>query len=157
MEDLWEYHAKWVTLAGRRYLLMPLTVKAKKAGAKGRSYTQYYISLPKRLARELLGERLPEPGSEGIPITVLATKSPWHHLLDWSKLPKDDLPERMEKEIKALTLDNPNKPLTLIPADPEKLKQLGLDPEKPLTLEDLEEALRRKVLAELQAQSPSPQ
>ncbi|MCE4624956.1 MAG: hypothetical protein F7C35_03720 [Desulfurococcales archaeon] len=153
MEDLWEYHAKWVTVAGRRYLLMPLTVKAKKAGAKGRTYTQYYISLPKRLALELLGDRLPQPGSEGVPITVLAAKAPWYHLLDWSTLPTEDLPTRIKKEIRALTLDSPQKPLVLVPARPEQLRELGLDPEKPITLEDLVEKVEEKIRRELAAKS----
>ena len=163
MEDLWEYHAKWATIAGRRYLLMPLTVKAKKAGAKGRRYVQYYISLPKRLAIELLGDRLPQPGSEGVPITVLAAKAPWYHLLDWSTLPYEDLPSRMKKEIKALTLDSPTRPLVLVPADPEELRRLGLDPEEPITLEDVVRAVRERVREELrreqaakQAQAASP-
>ena len=149
MEDLWEYHAKWAIVAGRRYLLMPLTVKAKRAGAKGRRYVQYYISLPKRLAIELLGDRLPQPGSEGVPITVLAARAPWYHLLDWSTLPYEDLPNRMKKEIKALTLDSPSRPLALVPADPEELRSLGLNPEEPITLEDIVGALREKIREEI--------
>ena len=157
-QDLREMHAKPYILAGRRYTLAYLRLRAKRVKAKGREYRQYYINLPRQLAEAILetaGREPPEPGTSGVLLTVIVTPSPWYHALDWSSIPMDGLPERIEKEIKALGLHQLDKPLTLIPADPDKLRQLGLDPEKPVTLEDLEEALRRKLLAETQAQSPS--
>ncbi|MEB3773518.1 MAG: hypothetical protein GSR86_01155, partial [Desulfurococcales archaeon] len=44
---------------------------------------------------------------------------------------------------------NGRKPHILV-ADPDRLKSLGLDPEKPITLEDLEEAIKRKALTKAQ-------
>ena len=155
-EELREMHAKPYIIAGRPYTLAYLNLKAKRVKAKGREYRQYYINMPRQLAEAILeraGREPPEPGSTGILLTAIVTPSPWYHALDWSSIPMDDLPEKIEKEIKALGLHQLDKPLTLIPADPEKLRQLGLDPEKPITLEDLVEAVKRRLLAE--AQSPT--
>jgi len=158
-EELREMHAKPYILAGRTYTLAYLNLKAKRVRAKGREYRQYYINLPRQLAEVILeraGREPPEPGSSGVLLTAIVTPSPWYHALDWSSLPMDGLPERVEKEIKALDLHRLDKPLALIPADPDRLRRLGLDPSRPVTLEDLEEAIRHKLLAELDAQSPSP-
>ncbi len=151
--DLWEYRARWVTLAGRRYLMAPLNLKAKRAGAKGRIYTQYYISIPKPLALEILqGRGAPEPGESGVPLTCIAAKAPWHHLLDWTQVPTDDLPPRVEREIRALALDKPEEELVFIPATRRQLEQLGLNPDDPLTLEDVVKAVEMKLTA---ARSPT--
>lgn len=154
-QDLREMHAKPYILAGRRYTLAYLRLRVKRVKAKGREYRQYYINLPRQLAEAILesaGREPPEPGTSGVLLTAIVTPSPWYHALDWSSIPMDDLPERIEKEITALGLHQLDKPLALIPADPDKLRQLGLDPEKPITLEDLIEAVRRKVLAEAPTQ-----
>ncbi|MEB3860636.1 MAG: hypothetical protein GSR84_00265 [Desulfurococcales archaeon] len=152
-EALKEYHTVPVWIAGRLHARTYLRLRAKRVRAKGREYVQYYISVPKPIAEALAQGEPPEPGSDGTLLTIYAAPSPWYHALDWSSLPMRDLPERIEKEIKALRLHELGKPLALIPADPDKLRQLGLDPSRPLTLEDLVEAVKRKVLAE--AQSPT--
>ena len=154
--ELREMHAKPYILAGRRYTLAYLQLRAKRVKAKGKEYRQYYINLPRQLAEAILetaGREPPEPGTTGVLLTAIVTPSPWYHALDWSSIPMDGLPEKIEKEITALGLHQLDKPLALIPADPDKLRQLGLDPEKPVTLEDLVEAVKRKILAEAQSSS----
>lgn len=153
-EELVDYHTIPVWIAGRLHARTYLRLRAKRIKARGREYVQYYISVPKPIAVALAQGSPPEPGEDTL-LTIYAAPSPWYHALDWRDLPMRDLPERIEKEIKALRLHELGKPLVLVPARPEDLQQLGLDPSRPLTLGDLEEAIRRKVLAELQAQSPT--
>ncbi len=155
-EALREYHTTPVWIAGRLHAKTYLRLRAKRVRAKGREYVQYYISVPKPIAEALAQGDLPELGGDGLLLTIYSAPSPWFHALNWSTLPMRDLPEGIEKEIKALRLHELGKPLTLIPAKPEDIKQLGLDPEKPITLEDLVEAVRKRVQAEPQAQSLNP-
>jgi len=139
-------HAKPYRLAGRRYTLAYLKLRAKRVKAKDREYVQYYINVPKRLAHTILaGRNPPEPGGPGVLLTVLATPSTWFHALDWSQIPLADLPERVRKEIEALGLDKLDQETILIPATRDQVEQLGLDPDQPLTLEDVVEAVRRRL------------
>jgi len=114
--DARDMHAKPYRLAGRRYTLGYLRLRAKRVRAKGREYAQYYI-VPKVLAEALLqGREPPAPGGPGVLLTVLAAPSPWFHALDWSQLPPEDLPERVRGEIQALGLDRLGEETILIPA-----------------------------------------
>ena len=144
-ERLRDYHAYPVWIVGRLHVRAPLYLRAKRVRARGREYVQYYISVPKPIAYALSHGKPPEPGGEGLPLTVYATPSPWYHLVDWSLIPMRELPLRIKKEIKALRLDSIGEPLVLIPARPEELKELGLDPRQPLTLEDIVEKVREKI------------
>ncbi len=146
--DARELHAKPFKIAGRRYTLGYLRLRAKRVKAKGREYAQYYINVPKSLAEALLqGREPPAPGGPGVLLTVLATPSPWFHALDWSQLPLADLPERVRREIEALGLDKLDQETILIPATRDQLEQLGLDPDQPLTLEDVVRAVERRLAA----------
>ncbi len=73
-------------------------------------------------------------------ITLLSPVS-WYHVLKWREEPIHayrELPERIKLELEALNLspEGGHQTLTVL-AKPEELKRLGLNPEKPITLEEL--------------------
>ncbi|MEB3779430.1 MAG: hypothetical protein GSR85_04280 [Desulfurococcales archaeon] len=137
---------------------IPLVVKPYKSRKRlrtgeEREYTIYRINLPKSLAT-----RLGLEGEGEDIILAYLTHAKWFHLFDWSNpevlgevLPR--LTEREKLELCATLAPQQvcqgKKPHILL-ASPEDLKSLGIDPGKPITLEDLVEAIKRKTLAELQ-------
>ncbi|MEB3861183.1 MAG: hypothetical protein GSR84_03060 [Desulfurococcales archaeon] len=136
-------------------IVKPYKMKKRLKTGEEREYTIYRINLPKNLA-ETLGL---EDGEDLILAYIAQAK--WYHLFDWSnpEVLREVLPRLTEKErLELCATLAPEKvcegrrPHILV-ASPEELRQLGLDPDRPLTLEDLVEAVKRKVLAE--AQSPS--
>ncbi len=142
-----DMHAKPYKVAGRRYTLAYLRLRAKRVKAKNREYAQYYINVPRSLAEVILGGRnLPEPGGPGVLLTVIAAPSPWFHALDWSQIPLHDLPEHVQGEIRAMGLDRLDEETVFISASREEIEALGLDPDRPLTLRDVIEALKAKSL-----------
>ena len=152
-------------LMGHRYLLAVLSARPRKVRSKGREYWQYNIPLPAGLARRLLARAGEEPGTL-LPLTIIMGPSPWYHLIKWSAPESNSLyqriPRRYRREIEALGLRGGD-PIVLVPARPEQLRELGLDPEKPITLEDLVEKIKERVREELRrelrakpAASPRP-
>ena len=133
--------------------------KARKRLKSGeREYTTHRITIPVKASKSLgLGER-------ATALIVTLEEAKWYHLLDWSnpevarelwrKLSKEQQLRVCQADLAPPELCDNHKPITIL-ARPQDLQQLGLDPEKPITLEDLVNAVRRKVLAELQAQSPT--
>ena len=126
--------------------------RARKRLKSGlREYTTHRITIPVEAARSLgLGE-----GATALIVTLEEAR--WYHLLDWSnpevarelwgKLSREQQLRVCQAGLAPPELCNNHKPITIL-AKPEDLQQLGLNPEKPLTLEDLVEAVRRRVLAE---------
>ena len=126
--------------------------KARKKLKSGeREYTTHRITIPVEAARRLgLGE-----GATALIVTLEEAK--WYHLLDWSnpevarelwnKLTREQQLRVCQAGLAPPELCNNHKPTTIL-ARPEDLQQLGLDPEKPITLEDLVEAVRRRLQAE---------
>ena len=119
---------------------------------KGHKYKRAHARIPLDIAESLAG------GKKRTYAVILIGKATHLHAQYWDT--KDDIIWsrldpliREELEVLGSTEWSPDE-VILIPADPERLRRLGLDPERPITLEDLEEAIKRKVLAE--AQSPSP-
>ncbi len=159
-----EYHVNTVWIAGRPYLLAPLELRVRMVKKRGRGYPYFYIPVPTRIAMALLQRTAPSYADQvreepeevsGLPLTVIFTKAPWYHGVDMSGL-TEGLSERALKEVKALHLDTPpsERPeLVAVLATRSQIEALGLDPEKPVTLEDLVEAVRRKVLAETRSLS----
>ena len=143
----------WVRLVAKPYRMR----KKLKTGEE-KEYTGYRIILPRRLVEEL--------GLEGeAPLVARLEVAEWYHLLDWTvpenkalwrRLPEKARLDLCSKKLAPEDLCTHTETLTIL-AKPGDLQQLGLDPSRPLTLEDLVEAIRRKLQAELQAQSPSPQ
>ncbi len=136
-------------------IVKPYKMKKRLKTGEEREYTIHRINLPKNLA-ETLGL---EDGEDLILAYIAQAK--WYHLFDWSnpEVLREVLPRLTEREKLELcatlapqTVCKGRRPHILV-ASPEELRQLGLDPSRPITLEDLVEAVRRKVLAE--AQSPS--
>ncbi len=119
---------------------------------KGHKYKRAHARIPLDIAESLTR------GKKRTYAVILIGKATHLHAQYWDT--KDDIIWsrldpliREELEVLGSTEWSPDE-VILIPADPERLRRLGLDPERPITLEDLEEAIKRKVLAE--AQSPSP-
>ncbi len=119
---------------------------------KGHKYKRAHARIPLDIAESLAG------GKKRTYAVILIGKATHLHAQYWDT--KDDIIWsrldpliREELEVLGSTEWSPDE-VILIPADPERLRRLGLDPERPRTLEYLEEAIKRKVLAE--AQSPSP-
>ncbi|MEB3773671.1 MAG: hypothetical protein GSR86_01930, partial [Desulfurococcales archaeon] len=114
--------------------------KRLKEGIK--EYITYRINLPASVASNL-------GLTGGDAILLVALKHPrWFHIFDWGspEVLEEVLPRLTERERLELcatlapeSVCNGRKPHILV-ADPDRLKSLGLDPEKPITLEDLEEA-----------------
>ena len=149
-----------IRIAGREFLLLTTSARPRRVRSKGYTYHQYTLNIPRSLLPRLLEEA---GASEGqvLPLTIILAASPWHHLIDWKSMPRgawNDLPEKIRKELESLGLDPQGDGRVLIPARPEDLGQLGLDPEKPVTLEDVVEAVKRRLREDLRAevQSPSP-
>ncbi len=86
---------------------------------------------------------------------MFVTPSLWYHLIDWRSPESEGVlrraPGRVRREVEALGLRDGG-PVVFIPARPEELERLGLDPGKPLTLEDVVKAVERKLAA---ARSPT--
>ena len=135
-------------------IVKPYKMKKRLKTGEEREYTIYRINLPKNLA-ETLGL---EDGEDLILAYIAQAK--WYHLFDWSnpEVLREVLPRLTERErLELCATLAPEKvcegrrPHILV-AHPEELRQLGLDPERPLTLEELVEAIRRKVLAEVRGE-----
>ncbi len=138
-------------LMGDRYILTVLSARPRRVKSKGREYWQYSINLPINLVRLFLEMTGEEPGTL-LPLTILATPSPWYHLINWKAREAQRmfkrLPEELKTKIEALGLRDGG-PVVLIPSRPEELRELGLDPEKPVTLKDIVEAVEKHVLEKL--------
>ena len=138
-------------LMGHRYLLTVLSARPRRVRSKGREYWQYNIPLPAELARRLLALAGEEPGTL-LPLTIIMGPSPWYHLINWGVPESNSLyrriPQRYRREVEALGLRGRG-PIVLVPARPEQLRELGLDPEEPVTLGDIVEKVRERVREEL--------
>ncbi len=135
-------------VAATTLVVKPYRARKRLASGEERSYITYRITLPKDFA-EKLGLK---DDAEDL-LLALLVKPRWFHLFDWSN------PEVVEEVLPRLTEDEKRilcatlapesvcgraKPHILI-ADPEELRELGLDPDKPLTLEDLLKTLEKKL------------
>ena len=139
---------------------VPLVVKSYlqrkrlRSGGEG-IYAIYRIDLPKELAEGVLGLR---PGEEDM-ILAFFTEAKWYHLFNWSdpEVARELLPRLTEMERLGLcatlapeTVCGGMRPHILV-AKPDELKELGLDPEKPITLQDLMEKIEERIKRELAA------
>ena len=125
-------------------VVKPYRQRKRLASGKVREYTIYRVNMPKELAEKL--------GLEGEDIILAFILRPrWFHLFDWSNpevagelLPRLTREERLElcATLAPETVCRGKKPHLLL-ASPQELRELGLDPSKPITLEDLVEAVRR--------------
>ncbi len=136
-----------VVIAGRRYVVLELPVRPKRARVKGREYIQHYINLPKWLAMKLYVMAEEDPGAE-LPVVMLIAPAEWYHGILWEKMPErawKTIPEKARKELEALGLSPKlNKPVYIV-ADEEEIRGLGLDPSKPITLKDVMERILSRI------------
>ena len=135
-----------LVIAGRRYLSVELTVRPKKAGARGKTYLQYVVTIPKPVAEELY--RMADEQLDN-PLQLIAILSPaeWYHGLLWNKMENTfrRIPEDIRKELTALGINPEDKDETiLVIAKRKQLEQLGLNPDKPVTLEELTKKILEK-------------
>ncbi len=135
-------------LAGRRYLVFEISVKPKKVRIRNREYIQHYINLPKQLVVKLYEMAEEDPGTE-LPVVILIAPAEWFHGILWEEMPKrawKTIPEKARKELEALGLSREQcKPVYIIAME-EEIKELGLDPNKPITLKELKEKILGKYI-----------
>ncbi len=140
-------------LAGRRYLVLEVSVRPKRVKTKGREYLQHYINLPKWLATRLYEMAGEKPEVE-LPVVMLIAPAEWYHGILWEEMPErawKTIPEKVRRELEALGLSRtPRKPVFIV-ATEEEIRELGLDPNKPITLEEL----KRKII-EQEAKKAAP-
>jgi len=129
-------------------VVKPYRQRKRLAGGEVRVYTIYRINLPREAVQRL---GLEEDAEE--PILAFILKPRWFHLFDWEnpEVIEEVLPRLTEKERLELCATlapekacNGQKPHILL-ARPEELRELGLDPDRPVTLEDVVEAVRRRL------------
>ena len=136
-----------LVVAGRRYLVLEVSVKPKKVRSRGREYLQHYINLPKKIAGKLY-ELAGEDMDTELPVVMIIAPAEWYHGILWEEMPErawKTIPARARRELESLGLSrNPQKKV-LIAADEEEIRKLGLDPTKPITLKDIERKIREQV------------
>lgn len=96
---------KLVEVLGKEFIPRVLVMKRRKVRAKGKEYYQYYINVPKDLAKKLEESAGIENPDEGIPILALLRVAEWYHLLDWENVTgylKRNLPDNIRKELEEL-------------------------------------------------------
>ncbi len=146
--QLREYGVGSIIVAGREYLSLELLVRPKKAGARGKTYLQYVATIPKPVALELY-RRAKEKEDTELPVIALISPAEWYHGLLWYKmkntLPR--LPKNIKKELTALGINPEDKDQTvLVIAKKKQLEQLGLDPSKPITLDEIMKKILEKTI-----------
>ncbi|MEB3806324.1 MAG: hypothetical protein GSR73_02260 [Desulfurococcales archaeon] len=137
-----------VVILGRPYLQVVLPLVKTRTRSRNRVYERYVINVPR-----WLGEKLNPRGERKVFVLAYITK-PWIHQL--LPLDPDDpiytrLPEEAKTELYYQGRDPTAKPksrVVYIAAEEEEVKQLGLDPEKPITLRDIVEAVLEKTVKE---------
>ena len=134
--------------AGRVYVTVPLLLKPRRIKVKGHEYLQHNIYLPRPVVATLYeaAGRNPE---EPLPVIALLAPAAWFHILKWrgepihawQQLPRD---VRLELEALGLTPEPTDAETLTVLASRKELQELGLDPSKPVTLEDLRKSLEKK-------------
>ena len=141
-----------VLVAGRRYLVLEVSVKPKKVKSRGKEYLQHYINLPKKFAEKLY-EQAGEDMDTELPVVILVAPAEWYHGVLWEEMPErawKTIPAKAKQELEALGLGrSPRKPI-LIASTEEEIRELGLDPSKPITLRDL----KRKIIEQAKKTTP---
>ncbi len=135
-----------LVVAGRRYLVLEVSVKPKKVRSRGREYLQHYINLPKKIAGKLY-ELAGEDMSVELPVVMLVAPAEWYHGILWEEMPErawKTIPARVRRELESLGLGRNPRKQVLIAADEEEIRKLGLDPTKPITLRDIERKIREQ-------------
>ena len=143
-------------LLTRRLRPVVTTLTVSHTTVKGRRYRRAYAKIPLDLAEELAR------GEGRTHVVLLVGRASHLHAQYWDTRDdplweKLDPKLRMELEILGNAESSPEE-VVLIPARPEELRELGLDPEEPITLQDLMEKIREKIRRELEgktAASPS--
>lgn len=150
-----EYHLNLLWIAGRPYILAPLELRVRLIKKGARKYPYFYIPVPIGIAMAFLDVIAPDYINKlrdhpeelsGLPLTVALTRAPWYHGIDMTGL-TEGLSKRALREVKALHLDTPpaDRPeLVAILATRKEIEELGLDPEEPITLDDLKRVLEER-------------
>lgn len=140
--------AEEVLILGRPYIQAVLPLVRTRTRSRGRVYERYVINVPRSL-----GERLNPRGERKVFLLAYLTR-PWVHQL--LPLEPDDpiyrsLPPEARVELYYQYRDPTRRPrgrTVFIAAEEHEIRELGLDPEKPLTLRDVVAALRERLARE---------
>jgi len=155
--SLKDYGAGRVVIAGREYITVELVMRPKKAGAKGKTYLQYVATIPKPVALKLY-EIAGEKPDTTLTLTTYLSPAPWYTGLLWSKNDKTykRLPPDIKKELTALGINPEDQDQTiLVIAKKKQLEKLGLNPDKPITLEELQEKIIEKHIKKIAVSQPA--
>ncbi len=140
------YVMKRFKFAGLRFYLGLSHVRVKKIRVRGREYVQHVIYLPKEIAKQLYREANEEE-DKPLPIILLIAPAKWYHLINWSEYNEKELehvPENILKELKTLGLlpGHEDEVSVLIEANEDELKDLGINPDKLVSLNELRDRLK---------------
>ncbi len=144
--DVWTGSTRF---AGRKYIVSPLLVKPRRVKAKGKEYVQHIIYIPRSIAKTLYSHaRIPL--REELPVITMIAPTAWYHVLNWKEEPVhafNQLPQDIKLELEALGLAPKHEyiPLTIL-AKPQEIKELGLDPGKPVTLREFKKKIIEKTV-----------
>jgi len=148
-----------VTIAGREYLVLNLTVKPKKVKSKGKEYIQHYINLPKWISKILYEEAGENPETE-LPIVTLIAPAEWYHGILWDEMPErawKTIPNKIRQELEALGLSRKPRKTVFIAATEEELKELELNPNDIISLEKLKRKILEKTMMKATPITPKKQ
>ena len=116
------------------------TLTITRTTVKGHTYKRAYMKVPLDIAAQIAGDK-----RKAYVVALLGRASHLHaQYWDEEDILWRGLDYRLRKELEALgnTAWSPRE-VVLIPATREELERLGLDPSKPIMLEDVVEAVRR--------------
>ncbi len=135
--------------AGREYIVAPLLIRPRRVRAKNREYVQHIVYVPRLIARTLY-DRAEKEIDEELPVITMIAPATWFHVLNWKKEPIhafNQLPLDIRLELEALGLapTQEYKPLTVL-ATSQEIEELGIDHNKPVTLEELKRKILEKAM-----------
>ena len=79
-----------------------------------------------------------------LPIVVFMAPADWFHGILWEEMPERawrTIPVDVRRELESLGLGRSSERIVYVAARESEVKELGLDPSKPITLEDLKEKI----------------
>ena len=128
-------------LLTRRLRPVVTTLTISHTTVKGHRYRRAYAKIPLELAEEIAR------GKGRTHVVLLIGRASHLHAQYWDT--RDDplwekLDPKLKEELEILgNAEWSPREVILIPARPEQLRELGLDPEQPLTLDDIIRAVRK--------------
>ena len=130
-------------LLTRRLRPLITTLTISQTTVKGHRYRRAYAKIPLDVAEDIAA------GKRRTYVIILIGRASHLHAQYWDSRDDplwDKLDPKLQEELEVLgnTEWSPREVL-LIPARPEEISELGLDPERPITLRDIIDAVKEKL------------